>query len=139
VDSLDFIIEIDGNIAVGSIISPQIKIVSNDKTDIVAVSYYPGNLSMSVENHAKLLSDQADSIFLVFAYYEYPGGKQKTYNYELRLEKAWLQDYFNILRIYNLDKPRYKGLYDPISKDKNYTYELVSPSHTFLRIQKKGH
>jgi len=137
-DNIDFIIVIDGNIASGSIMSPHFKVVGGGKSSVMEIKYYPGNLSLDTMDYSRLMSKDIDSIYLVFTYYQYVGQKQLTYNYEIELKKEWLKDYFDILHIYNLDKKVYKKVYAPISRDKNYTYDFESPSHTFLRVQKSA-
>ncbi len=135
--NLDFIIVIDDNIAIGSISSLNIELDSEKSKKQVTVSYYPGNLSLSSLDYNTLLSDSIKTIFLNFNYYEYSNQNQEIYNYEIELKKEWLKDYFNILRIYNLKKKKYKGKYRPISVGKNYNYEITSPSHSFKLIEQK--
>jgi len=136
IKSLDFILVIDENIAIGSITSLQLEVIG-DTENIVHANYFPGSLSMNVVDYAKLLSETTKAIYLKFTYFEYHNKKQEVYNYEIEIKKAWLSDYYNILRIYNLDKLKYRGKLDPIGKGKNYNYELDSPSHSFRLIWKK--
>src|SRR5579863_1658916 len=107
--NLDLIIVIDDKIADGSIASPKIELASGRGKKSISVNYYPGNLSFAVDDYSKLMSDSTGIINLDFTYYEYIGQKQITYNYEIELKRAWLEDYFNILRIYNLNKQKNKG------------------------------
>lgn len=134
---LDFIIVIDDNIAVGSIASLKIELVSGKGKETIAASYYPGNLSLSGGDYNKLMSDSTKAINLKFINYEYAGQSQATYSYDIELKREWLRDYFNILRIYDLDKKKYKAKYSPIGVGKNYAYELESPSHSFRLVEKK--
>jgi hypothetical protein len=134
--NLDFIVVIDDAIAVGSISLPKIIFVSGGRENVIQVNYYPGSLSMDANDYPRLLSDSTKAIYLKFNHHEYVGGKLHYDNYEIELKKPWLEDYFNIIHIYNLVNPRYKNKYDPIGKGKNYAYELESPSHSFKLVQK---
>ena len=136
--SLDLIIVIDGNITVGSIASLQIERVTRRDKEIIAANYYPGSLSFTETDYGKLMSDSTKAINLKFTYYEYVGQNQTSYNYDIELKKEWLRDYFNILRIYDLDKKQYKGKYSPSGVDKNYAYEIESPSHSFRLVEKRN-
>lgn len=134
---LDFIIMIDEDIAIGSISQLQIKIVSDDKEDILEANYYPGNLSIKQPDYGRLLSAHTKAIFLKFAYSVHDDKNQEIYHYEIELRKPWLEDYFNVLRIYNLNKKKYGKLFASVSKGRKYVYELDSPSHTFHLIRSK--
>lgn len=134
---LDFIIVIDDNIAVGSIASLQIELVSEKGTEVIAASYYPGNLSLTENDYNKLMSDSSKAVKLTFINYEYTGQNQATHNYDIELKREWLRDYFNILRIYDLDKNKYKRKYEPSGAGKNYAYEIQSPSHSYRLVEKR--
>lgn len=136
--SLDLIIVIDDNIAVGSIVSLQIELVSGASKEAIAASYYPGSLSLTESDYDKLMSDSTKVINLKFIHYEYVGQSQITYNYDIELKREWLADYFNILRIYDLDKKKYKGKYSQIGNGKNYACEIESPSHSFRLVEKRN-
>lgn len=136
--TLDFIIVIDDNISVGSIASLQIELMSANGREIVPASYYPGNLSLAENDYRKLFSDSVKFINLSFTYYAYIGQNQIADKYDIELKKEWLRDYFNILRIYDLNKKKYKGRYSPNGLSKNYAYEIESPSHSFRLIEKKN-
>lgn len=136
--SLDLIIVIDENIAVGSIVSLQIERVTASGKAIIAANYYPGSLTLAEADYGKLMSDSTRAINLKFTHYEYVGQNQTDYDYDIELKKEWLKDYFNILRIYDLDKTKYKGKYSPSGVDKNYAYEIESPSHSFRLVEKKN-
>lgn len=137
--NLDFIIVVDDDITVGSIASLQIKVLTGGKQDIVNASYYPGNLSLSEVDYSRLMSDSTTAIYLKFALYEYARQDQNTFSYEIELKKAWLKDYFNILRIYDLDKRKYRRRFVSRGVGRNYVYELQSPSHAFQLIERKSH
>jgi len=135
--SLDFIIVINDNIAVGSISSLQIELVSERGKEVIAASYYPGNLSLTEIDYNKLMSDSSKAVKLKFINYEYTGQNQAAYNYDIEVKREWLRDYFNILRIYDLDKKKYKARYEPSGVGKNYAYEIQSPSHSYRLVEKR--
>lgn len=133
--SLDFIIVVDGEIF-DHYTKFNIVRYHKGQIDKLLVNYWPGNLSIKKSDYENLISKETDSILLYIEDNRYINGKQNENSYEIEIKKPWLQDYYNILRIYNLNNKKNKGL-EPLSKDKNYTFELSSPSHTFLRIRKK--
>lgn len=134
--ALDFIIVIDENIAIGSISRLNIKAINANKENILEANYYPGNLSLELSDYNKLLSEDVKTIYLDFNYNEYIDGEQHVYHYQIELKKDWLRDYFNILRVYNLNKKKYGRIF--FNKEgKEYVYELDSPSHTFHLIRRK--
>src|SRR5688572_29263794 len=94
----------------------------------IKANYFPGSLTLSESDYKKLFSEEVKSISLQFDYYQYTSQKLEIYNYDLELKKAWLKDYYNVYHIYNLDKRKYRKLFDPLSEDKNYTFTLDSPS-----------
>lgn len=135
--NIDFIIVIDENIFLGSITQLRIVILSDGKAEILSASYYPGNLSLSESDFEKMISDNTERIFMKFTYTKYTANTQNSYSYEIELKKHWFDDYFNILRIYNLDNKRYQKLFYAAKKEKAYVYELDSPSNTFHLIRNK--
>jgi hypothetical protein len=135
--NFDFIIVINDNIAAGSIKSLQIEWVYASGKKVIVASYYPGNLSLTESDYSKLMSDSTKAINLNFTNYEYVGQKQGSHSYKIELKREWLGDYFNILRIYDLDKKKYKGEYSPNKDGENYAYEIESPSHSFRLIKRK--
>lgn len=136
--SLDFIIIVDENIAVGSIASLKIEAISATNKTLITGSYYPGSLSLMENDYYRIMADSTKTIRLKFTYYEYVGLNQITYSYDIELKKEWLNDYFNILHLYNLNKKKYKARYSPREVGKNYVYEIQSPSHTFKLVERKN-
>lgn len=100
-------------------------------------NYHPGNLSIDASDFSKMVSDSVKSMSLEFTYYDHGNKKQEVYSYKIELKKSWLNDAYIILKVYNLNKKKYKKVFEPIEVGKNYTFELDSPSHTFKRIRKK--
>lgn len=133
---LDFIIVVDDNIAIGSVSQLTIKVESSGNERALLANYHPGNLSLEQADYDRLLSEDIKRIFLDFNYYEYIKGEQQIYHYQIELKKPWLKDYFNVLRIYNVNKKQYSKVFTD-KEGKGYVYELDSPSHTFHLIRNK--
>jgi len=134
----DFIISVDEEI-VKTLTKP--KIIIRQGADIVKtidVKYHPGNLSLSCEDFNLISSNEKGTLFLQFDFYQYsPKGKQEIYNYEIEMGKNWFEQLFVILSIYNLDKRKYRKILDPLSKDKNYTFDLETSQGQMIRIRKR--
>jgi len=110
----------------------------NDSSEIVMTKgYLPGNLSLLQSDYEKIISSQSKDISMKFGYQTYLNTQPFFYTYEIPYKNFWLKDGYNILRIYNLDRTKYRKIFQPLSMDKNYTFELDSPSYTFIRIRKK--
>lgn len=104
----------------------------------IEISYYAGNLSLSSEDYNMVFSEQEITLYLQFDYYQYSSkGQQKIYNYEIEIGKNWFEKTFVILKIYNLDKKNYKKRSAPLSKDKNYTFDLETSDGQMIRIRKR--
>lgn len=136
--SFDFIVCVDEEIAT-SLTRPVI--IAKQGTNVlkrIDISYHAGNLSLSSEDYNMIFSEQEITLFLQFDYYQYSSkGKQEIYNYEIEIGKNWFEKTFVILKIYNLDKRKYRKKLDPLSKDKNYTFDLEISDGQMIRIRKR--
>lgn len=134
----DFIVCVDEEIAT-SLTRPVI--VAKQGTNVlkrIDVSYHAGNLSLSSEDYNMIFSEQEITLFLQFDYYQYSSkGKLEIYNYEIEIGKNWFEKTFVILKIYNLNKRKYRKKLDPLSKDKNYTFDLETSDGQMIRIRKR--
>jgi hypothetical protein len=137
IKSFDFIICIDGEIAT-TLFKPEIIVKQGENVlKKIDINYHAGNLSLSYEDYNIILSEQVDTLFFQFNYYQYlPKWKQKNYNYEIEIGKNWFENSFVILKIYNLDKKKYRKKLEPLSKDKNYTFDLETSQGQMIRIRK---
>lgn len=103
------------------------------------VGYHPGNLSILKEDYETLISERTDSIYFTFFQEEYNDTNKKEEEednwYEIPFSKFMLQIRFVVLFVYDLSKPEYKGVYDPL-EGKNYTYELSTSEGQVLRARK---
>ena len=136
--NFDFIVCVDEEIAT-SLSRPVI--IAKQGTNVlkrIDVSYHPGNLSLGSEDYNTIFSEQEITLFLQFDYYQYSSkGQQTVYNYEIELGKNWFEQTFVILKIYNLDKRKYRKKLDPLSKDKNYNFDLETSQGQMIRIRKR--
>ncbi len=136
--SFDFIISVDEEIA--KTLSKPVIIVKQNTNVLkkIDIGYYPGNLSLNFGDYNTIFSEQETTLFLQFDYYQYsPKGKQEVYNYEIEIGKNWFEQSFVILKIYNLDKKKYRKRLEPLSKNKNYTFDLETSQGQMIRIRKR--
>jgi len=133
---LDFVLVVDDDIFIQY---TKIKLIrySNNGVEEFIATYWPGSLSISVEDYKKLINQNTDSISLNIVDDRYVDGKRKEDHYEIKYKKQWLEDYFNVLRIYNLSRRNYGKLFAKPRTGKKYVYELDSPSYTFHLIRTK--
>jgi len=129
----NLIIMVDNELCIGSISNIQIV----EGRNRIEVEYDPGNLMVNQIDYKKLKMAKSDLV-LYFEYYQYEGSKQTLYNYELPFSPDWLDQDYTVLRIYNLDNKKYKGVFEPLDKGRNYTYELDYPGGQMLRVRNKG-
>lgn len=102
----------------------------------VKANYWPGNLTIRESDYNQIVdATKTDSLYLHITDDRYIDGKLLNDQYTIKYQGKWLQDTYNILRIYNLNNKEYKQRFANVSKGKNYVYELDSPQHTFLLIR----
>lgn len=135
--NLDFVITMDDKILT-TLVKPRIQLLyNNNNVKNIEVYYHPGMLSFDKADFEVLMSDNVKSVRLQFSYYKNSKTWTNQKDYDFELKKVWLSSLYNVLVIYNLDQKPYKGKYAPLDKDKNYTFELLSPDYSFTRIKKK--
>jgi hypothetical protein len=135
-NGFNFIIVVDDNVWLSyTNLKVEIRGADGSVIDKVSGVYYPGNLFFEKEDYEKLMNAETDSMTLIFNYKESQG--KKEYDYELPFFKSWLDHYFMVMKVYNLDKRKYKGVFEPLDKDRNYTYELNYPGGSMLRVRNK--
>lgn len=139
VKDINFIIVIDEEIVANSL---DIKLLITYKDESsreikTTTGYYPGNISLKKSDYDDFISDETQSVILKLHYDPYINGKPYDYTYEIEAGKNWFKQTFFILKIYNLDKKKYRKRFDPLSKDKNYTFELNTSEGQMLRIKKR--
>ena len=133
----DFVITIDDDFH--PIYSPSLYTLDkNGIKTIYEISYHPGCLSMSIEDYKKIMSAN-EEIHLKFDHYKtLLGGNTHIYNYDLSVGKFWFKECtFVILKMYNLDKKKYRKKYPPLSEDKNYNFVFESSEFNTVPIKIK--
>lgn len=133
--NISFILVIDDEI-ISTSVGITFYINSENSNEKISATYYPGTLLMKKSDYEKLISTETKTIYLRYFGTIYTNGKENYNDFEIEYNKNWLQDTYNILRFYNLDKTKYKKRYEPLSKEKNYTFELSSPNTTLLRVKR---
>lgn len=132
--SFDFIICIDEQIAT-TLSNPLIIAKCGTEERQIDVNYYAGNLSLSNDDYNYISSRQDIDLFLKFNYYQYSlNGKQKIYNYETIMRKGLFNQMFVILKIFNMDKKKYRKRFKTISKDKHYIINIDTSEGQILEI-----
>ncbi|HEU4788960.1 MAG TPA: hypothetical protein VFS71_04685 [Flavobacterium sp.] len=133
--TISFILVVDGEV-LNANVSITFLIGSENSDDKIFATYYPGTLSMSQADYEKLISDHTKSFYLKYYQNNYVNGKLNYCDFVIEYNKIWLQDTYNILRLYNLEKGKYKNKIEPLSKTKNYTFEVESSNGQMLRVRK---
>ena len=138
VKSINFIIVIDEEIVTNPI---DIKLVINSKKEgnykVIepTIGYYPGNISLRKHDYDDLVSNDTQSVILKLNYLTYRKNRPYYYKYEFDVGKIWFKQTFTILKIYNLDKKKYRKNLIPLSKEKNYTFDLQTAQGQMIRIR----
>lgn len=130
--NVNLIIMVDDDICIGSIANAYIIMENNKK---ISITYHPGDLRLDKEAMNLLKGSRVSTLH--FDYYQYVNGKQTLYNYELPFYSNWLEQDYTVLRVYNLDKRKYRKRFKPLDKKRNYTFELDYPGGSMKRIKNK--
>lgn len=99
--------------------------------------YYPGNLSFEKGDYAKLLAARDSSMTLVVDFKERVKNEDRHLVFKLPFSASWLDHYFLIMRVYDLDKKKYRGIFAPLDRNRNYTFELDYPGGQMLRVRNR--
>ncbi|RFZ81684.1 hypothetical protein DYU05_17825 [Mucilaginibacter terrenus] len=133
---IDLIITINGEVIVGDIMNVKISSTSETKMqEIINCGYYPGKLSVP-ESGFESIPDSSE-VNLSFDFYGDSLGGRKLSNFRIKLMKRWLKSSYLILHVFDLNDKKYKRIFEPISKDQNYTFSITSPDYSFIRVTKK--
>lgn len=130
--ALNLIIAIDDKIATASISNIQLILVNNknDSTTIEA-GYYPGNLFVKDIDSSQFKGDELVRIKLSFTYNEYIKDQIQKKRYSIFLPPSFRNEHYVILRVYNLNKKRYRKRFYPCEQCNDYSYEIESGNQTF--------
>ena len=136
--SFNFILVIDGQLWITNT-SIAISFPSSNGSDLTqaVATYYPGELVFEQQEYEKIKNSKIDSLTMSFDYYEYQGKKQFLYNFDLPFYASWLDQSYMVMKVYNLEKRKYKGVFKPLDKERNYTFELDYPGGQMLRVRNK--
>jgi len=133
---LNVIITINDEIVVGNIMHMQIApLVGVQLKNNIDVKYYPGKLILPTIEYQSI--PDSGKVLLMFDYYQNSMYNKDVINYKIDLQKSWLASTYLIIKVFDLSSGKYKGIFDPISKDQNYTFAIVSPSYHFELIARR--
>lgn len=133
--TMSFVLVVDGEV-INANVNITFLINSENSEDKILATYYPGTLSMSQTDYEKLISDNTKNVYLRYYQNNYINGKMNDCNFVIEYNKIWIQDKYTILRLYNLERGKYKNKIEPLSKTKNYTFEVESSRGQMLRVRK---
>lgn len=135
--TISFVLVVDGEV-LNANTNITFLINSENSGDKILATYYPGKLSLSQADYEKLISDDTKSMYLRYNQSNYTNGKINSCDFLIEYNKIWIQDIYNILRLYNLEKGKYKNKIEPLSKTKNYTFEVESSRSNVTGEKKLG-
>jgi hypothetical protein len=136
--NLDFVIAVDNDISEGTVVRSIFKVQhQNDSISEIGLNYFPGNLSIKKTDFDAIMSNDIKTVKLILDYVKYNKKSKVSSNYSIEVKKSWLNGLYNVLRIYNVKRGPYKGVFEPMEKGRDYTFELYSPDNTFTRLRRK--
>jgi hypothetical protein len=131
------IIEIDDQLPISGIMGAQLMVKGkNDSVKTLLAGYDPGTLRVNDKNAAALI-DSAKQIILSFYYVDPANDNEEYTDYKIAFKKEWLTSKFCVLRVYNLDKKKYRKSYDPLSPSQNYNFSIDFPDYQMMPITKR--
>ncbi len=133
----NLIITVNGELEEGVISNIRFSSKHEGQRKEIQVLYIPGSLRMKLNDYDKIFLDDGDSVVIAFDHSQYCDNKQLLSNYEIPFDKSWLKYSFLILRVYDLSRGRFKNVFQPLSANKNYTFELTYPSGNLMRPRLK--
>lgn len=131
---IDFVIVVDDEVinAVQGL-TIQIKEKNNEVVSI-SPNYHPGSLSFDNSIYDKLQTEDVESVKIVFSYSQNCKKKIVNYFYEISYNRKWFKEPFNVLKIFNLDKRKYRKKYKLLNENVNYSLSLDLGSYSVLKI-----
>jgi hypothetical protein len=129
VHQMNLIITVDNNVITNA---DMVKVVIEKQSgnDTSNAYYTPGRLNI-VKDYAEMVNDKVKSIVIDFTYVQYYNKKMKKYRYQIRLSAIAISQDFNIINIFNLDKPENGKVFYPV-KGQNYVYDYIYPGGGML-------
>lgn len=115
-----------------------LEIISYNSSEVViskvSGTYLPGLFKLPQDKYDSLRSD--DNIKeLKISFKEYLNDEVLSLLVEIPFSSKWLDYDFLIIKIYDLTNTDYKDQFEPLSKDRNYTFELIYPGGQLLRLR----
>lgn len=132
--NLDWVIVVNEKIDLFYTAPQFIVTFNNDSSTRYKSSYHPGNLTIGQKEYDMLISDSTKSIRLEIVYYSHDKN-QSVYTYKLDFKKGFLKETYLVLKIYNMDRKKYRKKFDPIDKESDFTFEIDSPSQSLRRAK----
>ncbi len=129
---MNLVILINEHVPIGSISKLRLMVDGEE----FEADYVPGDFQVPGVRLEDLISSSS-SISLAFDYNDFEGNKHELYNYQIDLEKGWIDKSFVVLRIYDLSKKKYRRQFCPL-QGKNYTFELDLPGQSIARVRKRN-
>ncbi len=124
--SVNLIISIDQDIPPG-IQRPKIRVQHSDSSaKVFPVDYYPGRLIVPDTILTLIDTSNIKEMKLLFDFTEFSHNSRKDYHYEIQISPKLFDNYFNIIKIYNTSKRKYRKL-KPVAGTQ-YTYIFQDPS-----------
>lgn len=135
--SLDFVVVINEDVQVTSLRRTQIIIVKDSVETSIDVNYHPGSLELPGTAYSDIMAHGNDSVFLEFHVDHYVKDDVRTVHYKIPLKRAWLEELYIVLTIYDLSVRKYRKWYGKRHDTRQYVFELDSPSHTFRIVRNR--
>jgi len=133
--------EFDIVIVIDDVVANNVENLKMKLTDIrgdyftVSPKYHPGSFIVKQSQYEKMMSEDIKSIEITFSYNSEHKGKSKGHYYTINYGKKWLKEPFSVLSIYNLDKKKYKRLYEPINSDVKYSVSIDFGHYSILNLK----
>lgn len=135
---LDFVIIANDELVDGSLTNLHYLIKYKDgRQQRVEINYHPGSLSFDESYKKTIFSAEQDTAFLVFDHNMFCGNKHYMVNYEIPFNGSLFETPYVVLRVYYLGRGKYKNAFEPLSKIKDYTYELDYSGGSMKRAKLK--
>jgi hypothetical protein len=132
---LNIIISIDNKI-ISTVTQMKLMVDTGSEKMEVYCNYTPGRAECDTLNLRNLQSKDLKSVMLSFSYSEYYRKSEKVRFYNIDLSPQFFKNSFYILYLYNLDKNKYKKLFQN-SDQSSYVYEFDSSNGSMRRIRTK--
>lgn len=129
--NLDVVILVNEKIAVSNLHNLKVDVIKmNGEVASFDTYYHPGSFQLTAKKQ-DLFGEAIKCTVLKFDFFD--SKKDEYKEYEIELKENWFFDYYSVIHIYDLKCRKYRKCFQPLSKNKNYTFEVDSPSYSFKR------